>query len=199
MTIKDLAEKYQLKKNDFWKQELKTKQGVVFKTLWIISHDTVEKIMHKEGIQIDEIQVLTSEKDLVRYLIHASSPDGKRVITTGEADNTNVKQVPKYLGCMAEKRGIDRAVLKLINAYEYGIYSDSENMEEVRPPRKSQKETNKADSDKLILESIIDANDIASLQRLQYDLEANKRLTKAFKVMIEEKEESLLKKQFDAE
>ena len=27
---------------------------------------------------------------------------------------------------MAEKRGIDRAVLKLINAYEYGIYSDVE-------------------------------------------------------------------------
>ena len=27
---------------------------------------------------------------------------------------------------MAEKRCIDRCILKLINAYEYGIYSDSE-------------------------------------------------------------------------
>ena len=27
---------------------------------------------------------------------------------------------------MGEKRGIDRCILKLINAYEYGVYSDSE-------------------------------------------------------------------------
>ena len=27
---------------------------------------------------------------------------------------------------MAEKRGVDRCILKLINAYEYGVYSDSE-------------------------------------------------------------------------
>jgi hypothetical protein len=27
---------------------------------------------------------------------------------------------------MAEKRGVDRCILKLINAYEYGIYSEEE-------------------------------------------------------------------------
>ena len=32
----------------------------------------------------------------------------------------------KFFGAMAEKRGKDRAILKLINAYEYGIYSDVE-------------------------------------------------------------------------
>ena len=31
-----------------------------------------------------------------------------------------------YIASMAEKRGIDRCVLKLINAYQYGIYSEVE-------------------------------------------------------------------------
>jgi hypothetical protein len=42
----------------------------------------------------------------------------------GEADNKNCKNL--YFGAMAEKRGKDRVILKLINAYEYGIYSDVE-------------------------------------------------------------------------
>ena len=50
---------------------------------------------------------------------------GDRVVTSvGEADTKNCRM--GYLGCMAEKRGIDRCILKLINAYEYGIYSDVE-------------------------------------------------------------------------
>ena len=34
---------------------------------------------------------------------------------------------------MAEKRGVDRCVLKLINAYEYGIYSDVESDDFKKP------------------------------------------------------------------
>ena len=48
----------------------------------------------------------------------------KEVTSIGEADKSNCKA--NYLGCMAEKRGIDRCVLKLINAYEYGIKSEEE-------------------------------------------------------------------------
>ena len=42
----------------------------------------------------------------------------------GEADNSNCKNNYKF--AMASKRAIDRVILKLINAYEYGIYSDVE-------------------------------------------------------------------------
>ena len=46
------------------------------------------------------------------------------ISSVGEADRKNC--VSQYLGCMAEKRGIDRCVQKLINAYEYGISSEVE-------------------------------------------------------------------------
>lgn len=31
-----------------------------------------------------------------------------------------------YIASISEKRGIDRCVLKLINAYEFGVYSEVE-------------------------------------------------------------------------
>ena len=43
---------------------------------------------------------------------------------TGEASPNNCKA--PYPFAMAEKRLKDRLILKLINAYEYGIYSDPE-------------------------------------------------------------------------
>ena len=38
--------------------------------------------------------------------------------------NGNCKS--NYIGCMAEKRGVDRSILKLIDAYQYGVYSETE-------------------------------------------------------------------------
>ena len=55
----------------------------------------------------------------------------KKVTTVGEADSKNC--MSGYKGMMAEKRGIDRCVLKLINAYEYGIYSDVESDDFKKP------------------------------------------------------------------
>ena len=46
------------------------------------------------------------------------------VISVGEADKSNCTS--RYLACMAEKRGRDRCVLKLIKAYEWGVYSEEE-------------------------------------------------------------------------
>ena len=47
-----------------------------------------------------------------------------QVWTTGEVSINNCKA--PYPFAMAEKRLKDRLTLKLINAYEYGIFSDSE-------------------------------------------------------------------------
>ena len=121
MEIKDLAEKYNLDpKTDFWKHKQSGK--------WIITHDACEKIASMENIILAKWETLNSERDFCRFLITMAMPmqdTAERLITSiGEASKENCQS--KYYGSMAEKRGVDRCILKLINAYEYGIYSDSE-------------------------------------------------------------------------
>jgi hypothetical protein len=120
MTIQELQEKYNLEKGDFWKHQQSGQ--------WIIAHDGVEKIAVIEEIQLVEWDVLNSTEDLCRFKITMQMRDAegikRRVTTIGEADRKNCKS--QYLGAMAEKRGIDRCVLKLINAYQYGVSSDVE-------------------------------------------------------------------------
>lgn len=121
MEIKDLAKKYNLDpKSDFWKHKQSGK--------WIITHDACEKIASMEGIMLAKWETLNSERDFCRFLITMAMPmkdsSEKLIASIGEASKENCQS--KYYGSMAEKRGVDRCILKLINAYEYGIYSDSE-------------------------------------------------------------------------
>ena len=116
MEIKDLASKYNLDpKNDFWKHKQSGK--------WIITHDACEKIASMEKISLKDWTTLNSERDFCRFLITMAMGD-KEITSIGEASKENCQS--RYYGSMAEKRGVDRCILKLINAYEYGIYSDSE-------------------------------------------------------------------------
>ena len=115
MNIKELSRKYNLTKEDYW-QESRSKK-------WIISHDACEKIADMEGIIFGPPQVLNSEQNFVRMVISAKKGE-VLMWSVGEADTKNCKNL--YFGAMAEKRGKDRVILKLINAYEYGIYSDVE-------------------------------------------------------------------------
>ena len=116
MTIQELSEKYDLVKDDYWFHKPSGQ--------WIIKHDAVEKIANKEGIKLVNIETLNSETDLVRFIITMGMPNGGQIKSVGEADKSNC--FSQYLGCMAEKRGIDRCVLKGINAYQYGISSEVE-------------------------------------------------------------------------
>ena len=70
-----------------------------------------------------------SEPDFVRYRITMNMLDDEsgEIIsetTIGEADKKNC--MSNYYGMMAEKRGKDRCILKLIRAYQYGISSEVE-------------------------------------------------------------------------
>jgi hypothetical protein len=65
----------------------------------------------------------------------------------GEADNKNCKNL--YFGAMAEKRGKDRVILKLINAYEYGIYSEEEAEDFKKPQYEHRTEEQAKEFDKL--------------------------------------------------
>lgn len=115
MDMTELKVKYNLSKEDYWKQQQSGK--------WILTHDACVKIGHKENIELVDMQVINSERDFVRVII--TMKKGNVIVKTfGESDSKN--NFNPYPGCMAEKRGIDRAVLKLINAYEYGIYSEVE-------------------------------------------------------------------------
>ena len=152
MNIKELADKYELTKDDFW--ELRKNSGK-----WIITHDACEKIAQVEGIAFDpptiviyQPTVITENGEKVQKVTKwgtqtwkpawagtcqkktgdvamiitgykLENPDYK-IWTTGEANGDNCSM--NYMSAMAEKRGKDRIILKLINAYEYGIYSDVE-------------------------------------------------------------------------
>ena len=151
MDIKELAEKYELQKEDFW--ELRKNSGK-----WIITHDACEKIAQIEGIVFDPpvmvnyqpttitengekvqqvkwgkeywkpawagtCQKKTGDVAMIVTGYKAENPDYK-VWTTGEANALNC--TAEYYMAMAEKRAKDRVILKLINAYEQGIYSDVE-------------------------------------------------------------------------
>jgi len=117
MKIKELAQKYNLSKDDFWE----LKRGT--RSMWIITHDACEKIAAKENIQFGAPTIYRDSNQDVAIVGDAKR--GNKIIwSTGEASPKNCKA--PYMFAMAEKRLKDRLVLKLINAYEYGIYSDSE-------------------------------------------------------------------------
>ena len=121
MTIDDLAGKHGFKKDvDYWQHKQSGQ--------WILKHNSIEKIANAENIKIQKIEPLYQSETSSRFLITMGKwVDDKCVevvITTGEADKSNCTNA--YITAMAEKRGKDRAILKLINAYEYGISSEEE-------------------------------------------------------------------------
>ena len=139
MNMKDLAKKYNLTKDDYWLEPRSNK--------YIITHDTCEKIASVENIIIQPPQIINSEKDLVRMIVVAKKGD-KVMWADGEADNSNCKNNYKF--AMASKRAIDRVILKLINAYEYGIYSDVEADDFKKPQEEFYTEEQTAEFSKLI-------------------------------------------------
>ena len=117
MDIKDLAAKYNLEKSDFWEMKFGGRSN------WIITHDACEKIAHIDGFKFHKPEVFRDGNANVAMLGTASKGD-KHVWTTGEASPINNKMA--YNWAMCEKRLKDRLTLQMINAYEYGIYSDVE-------------------------------------------------------------------------
>ena len=120
MNISDLGKKYKLDgKVDVWKCH----------DNWILTHDAITKIAHMENIKLSKIESIYQSETSCRFLITMVKEDKDgdviaSITSVGEADTKNCKMC--YISSMAEKRGIDRAVLKLIKAYEWGVYSEIE-------------------------------------------------------------------------
>jgi hypothetical protein len=126
MTIAELGKKYKLVGKDkdgnpvdLWKCH----------NNWILTHDACTKIAHIENIKLSKIESIYQSETSCKFLITMVKQDKEgyvldSITSVGEADKSNCTS--NYYGSMAEKRGIDRCVLKLINAYQYGIYSEVE-------------------------------------------------------------------------
>ena len=113
MTSEQLIKKYKLEDGihkDYYKhfQSKKT----------VLTHRACEKIANIEKITMKSIETLNSELNFARFLV-TMEKDDRSISSIGEADSNNCKNI--YYGCMAEKRGIDRCVLKLIDAHEFAF------------------------------------------------------------------------------
>ena len=152
MNIKELADKYKLTKDDFWElrknsdkwiithdacEKIAVTEGILFDPPQIVNYTPT--IITENGEKVQKVtkwgtqtwkpawagtcQQTTGAVSVIITGYKKDNPDYK-LWTYGEADASNCTST--YYGAMAEKRGKDRIILKLINAYEYGIYSDVE-------------------------------------------------------------------------
>ena len=69
--------------------------------------------------------MLNSERDWVRLLVTMVMGE-VRMSSIGEADGKSTCLGNRYYGCMAEKRGIGRVVLRLIGASKNGIMAEDD-------------------------------------------------------------------------
>ena len=110
--IKKFKEDYKLDASDFWLHKQSKN--------WIIKHNALEKVAAQENIMW-KLEVLNFNPDIV---VKCTATSGDRVIESlGEASPKNT--IINHPYAMAEKRAVDRCILKLLNAHAY-IYSEAE-------------------------------------------------------------------------
>ena len=117
--FKELAEKYQLVKSDFFKAP----QGFV-----CINRTGIEKIQRGLNVRVTyDVVHGFSDPSLGLFVVKAVGwiQDTKhRVESYGEASPKNCKMA--YPVAMAEKRALSRVILKLADLYELGVYGEDE-------------------------------------------------------------------------
>lgn len=89
---------------------------------WVIYHKVLEQIAVKYGIKFDAPQVIECSEDRAAVCV-TGHYDGKSIWSIGEAAPNNNKNAYKW--AMAEKRAIDRVILKLIGLHG-DVYSEEE-------------------------------------------------------------------------
>ena len=113
--IEKFKQDYGLTKTDFWDL------GRGKKSTWIIKHNALEKVAAQENMTW-RLDVLNFSPDVVVKCI--ATHKEREVESLGESSPKNTK-VNEYPYAMAEKRAVDRCILKLLNAHAY-LYSESE-------------------------------------------------------------------------
>jgi len=116
--LKELYEKYNLEKSDFFKHQHYT----------IVTRQGIDKIMAIEQMSVN-YEVIRCEPNYAVFKALASK-DGKSIETFGSALKGNTYKESNtnswYVAEMAEKRAMSRAVLKLTGFYALGVFSEDE-------------------------------------------------------------------------
>ena len=116
--LKELYNKYNLSKNDFFKHQHYT----------IITRQGIDKIQALEQMTVN-YEVIKCEPNFAVFKALAEK-EGKRIETFGSAlKGDSYKDgncTSWYVVEMAEKRAMSRAVLKLTGFYELGVFGEDE-------------------------------------------------------------------------
>tara|TARA_B100001758_G_C18405312_1_gene611645 strand:- start:225 stop:644 length:420 start_codon:yes stop_codon:yes gene_type:complete len=118
--LKELHEKYNLdKETDFWS---KTLSG---KTFIIVARTGIEKIQAAEQISVDfEALVVGQDYAAIKGI---GTKGGQRYVSFGSAlKGQGGNCFTSYVLEMAEKRALARVILKMIDFYQHGVFSEDE-------------------------------------------------------------------------
>jgi len=134
--IEKLRVEYGLERSDFW--ELPQKKGT-----WLVKHSALETVAAKAGISFDMPEILEAKSGEGLAAICVRGFLGERSVwSIGEASPKNCRN--SYPWAMAEKRALDRVILKLAGLHGL-VYSDVDDFEE-ELPRKSSAELKRSSS-----------------------------------------------------
>lgn len=125
--IETIRSEYGLDASDFW--ELKQKAGT-----WLVKHAALEVVAAKAGIVFEPPMILEANGAEGVAAVCVTGHLGERAVwSIGEANPKNSRN--SYPWAMAEKRSIDRVILKLIGIHGL-VYSEDEISDaDERPPR----------------------------------------------------------------
>lgn len=90
---------------------------------WVMYHRYIEIAGAKNSISYDLTEIETNSKDGIVCIKCIAKRNGDTVITYGEASPKNTRNAYPY--AMAEKRAVDRAILKLLGLHGF-VYSEDE-------------------------------------------------------------------------
>ena len=100
----------------------------VHRNFTIVKRSGIEKIQATQNLHI-EFEVVRCDPQFVVMKAHGhriGDETGRKVETFGSATPDNC--MSKHLVEMAEKRALSRAVLKLTNLYEHGVFGEDEDV-----------------------------------------------------------------------
>jgi len=121
--VLEFMEQYQVASDEIWE---------VHGSTWVVKHKALERIAAEQGIVFEEPKYLPDsdvKQGFVTILVAAKLGD-RREWSFGEAGPKNNKN--SYPVAMAEKRGKDRCILKLLSSHG-ALYSEAEADEFVQP------------------------------------------------------------------
>lgn len=160
--IETIRQQYGLDKEDFW--ELPQKRGA-----WCVKHAALEVVAAKAGISFDMPQVLEAKGEAGIAAVCVQGTLGSRSMwSIGECSPKNNKNA--YPWAMAEKRAIDRVVLKLVGIHGL-VYSEEEadDFKESRTETKSSASLKRGGAwEKIMADLEADIVDVRSLAALDH-------------------------------